>query len=128
MIRQALFTNLKRILASTLQKQRSRTVSDADQNSRTLRNCLEVYNIIEGWREAEQVVKHLVSDAIRSVSQFDPAISVDPADLRNFLIACHGPVSNNGPFTSDSQHSLWFERRKSHLSRPDGTAHTNDYD
>lgn len=67
-IRQALFANLKRILAATLQKPWSSKAEDADQNNRTLRNCLEVYNTIQGWREAEQVVKQIVSEGIRSVS------------------------------------------------------------
>jgi hypothetical protein len=67
-IRQALFRNLEQILASAVGKQRSRSRTDEEARRRILSHCLEVYNTIQGWRQAEEVVKGIVENDIKHVS------------------------------------------------------------
>jgi hypothetical protein len=68
-IRQALYSNLGRILSSILKDDLSERSMNSSQRRDELRSCLEVYDNIEAWQEAEKVVRDIVEKKIEGVSR-----------------------------------------------------------
>lgn len=74
-----------------------------NQNAFGLKQCLKTYELIEGWEEAEEVVRKVFREYCRDVS---PPTSETPLDLR--LLKLNILCENKRPY----RHQLSLSRHR----------------